>query len=476
MLDLTNLKDILEKKKADYPSFPDETVISNITNNLSFLANFIPADIHLYQLSDKETVKTVGEAKPTVEDSFYRRSYMDYSFFLIEKKIFKDVVDTNNMIIGCNGDIINELPCHQSVFPVFNIKKNIIALLEVERNINEELRSGAKQEIYREIIESITKTIIDKALYETRSLPSFLPGDAFLIINDTGLIIYANPVMLSIAKMFNIQSSLEGNAFSDFFSTEDIVVKDMNYLYIEQNITLNDITLNLKTIPLASYVIVILRDITQLHRKEIEISVKSMIIKEVHHRVKNNLQTIVGLLRLQQRRSKNEDAKNILGESINRINSIALVHEYLSQKDVELVNLKDLTSNILLAIIQSIGAPDIKIETEVFATPDLIFLPASMANSISLILNELINNTVKHAFSDNLQGKMTILLNLSNNLLKITIKDNGKGLPKNFDPEKHANLGWRIILNLLIDALMGDYEINSDENGTTITITVPGIA
>ena len=200
-----------------------------------------------------------------------------------------------------------------------------------------------------------------------------------------------------------------------------------------------------------------------------------MIIKEVHHRVKNNLQTIVGLLRLQQRRIQNHEAKNILGESINRINSIALLHQYLSQKDVELLNLKELSSNILLGIIQSMGEPDIKIETEVITTPEVILLPSARANSVALILNELINNAVKHAFIGKLSGKLSIYLNLTHNLLKITIKDNGTGLPADFDPEKHANLGWRIILSLLTDDLMGDYEINSDENGTTINITVPGI-
>ena len=475
MLDITNLKELLEKKRKDYPAFHDETVISNISNNLAFLSNFIPADIHLYQLIEGNNLKVIAESKPTIQHSFYRRSYINYVLPINEKPLLKKVFITGESVLGYSSELFNGLPCRRNIFPVYNSKKDIIAFLEVESNINEEMRLGEKQEVYREIVEKTIKTVISKALYETRPLPSFLPGDGLLIINDTGLIVYANPISLSIAKMLNFHLSLEGNIFSELFSTEQTLVKEMNFIYAEQDLTLHDITLNVKSIPVYQYVIVILRDITQLHSKEIELAVKSTIIKEVHHRVKNNLQTIVGLLRLQQRRCQNQEIKNILGETINRINSIAIVHEYLSQKDVESVNLKEMTSNILMAIIQSMVDPELKIDCEVVSDPDPIFFTSQKANSVALIINELIHNAVKHAFYGKTNGNIHVDLGMANNMLNINIKDNGIGLPKNFDPEKDANLGWQIILSLLKGNLMGDYSINFSNQGTNINIKVPDV-
>ena len=199
--------------------------------------------------------------------------------------------------------------------------------------------------------------------------------------------------------------------------------------------------------------------------------VKSAIVQEMHHRVKNNLQTIASLLRLQMRYAKTDSVETVLQESINRILSIAAVHEVLSREELDMVSIKKVAENILTATRQSLVAPEKRIETSLHG-PDILLPPAN-ATSVALILNELIQNAVEHGFGSIDQGQLSIKLSERESDIKLSVVNDGTPLPKGFDVRNKRNLGLQIVESLVRDDLHGQFTLENDDNQVTATVVFP---
>ena len=198
--------------------------------------------------------------------------------------------------------------------------------------------------------------------------------------------------------------------------------------------------------------------------------VKSAIVQEMHHRVKNNLQTIASLLRLQMHYSKFDSTEQVLQESINRILSIAAVHEVLSQEELDVVSIKKVAENILTATCQSLVPPEIHVETSLHG-PDIL-LPSAKATSVALILNELIQNAAEHGFRDADRGEISVRLSQEDREVKLEVLNDGTPLPQGFDMHSHRNLGLQIVESLVRDDLHGKFTLES--NGRiTATVVFP---
>ncbi len=195
--------------------------------------------------------------------------------------------------------------------------------------------------------------------------------------------------------------------------------------------------------------------------------VRSAIVQEMHHRVKNNLQTIASLLRLQMHYSKFASVEQVLQESINRILSIAAVHEVLSQEQFDVVSIRTVTENILQATCQSLLSPGKTVETAVLGAD--IALPPSKATSVALILNELIQNAVEHGFKEIETGSIEVSIEEVDREIKLTVTNDGTPLPEGFDLHKNRNLGLQIVENLVRDDLHGRFSLsNSDRIRATV--------
>ncbi len=195
-----------------------------------------------------------------------------------------------------------------------------------------------------------------------------------------------------------------------------------------------------------------------------------IVIKEAHHRFKNNLNIIIGLLELQSQMVEDSSVKELFRESINRIRSLAIIHEYLYRSDnysaVDLsVYLESVADNLLSVYAAS------KKEFIINYRIDNIIVELDMAIPIGLLVNEIISNAIKHAFIDRQKGRIDITLEKQNNSLKLTVKDDGVGFPVNVSPEDNKTLGLKLI-NLLVMQLNGKYEIIR-EVGTTVQIKIP---
>jgi len=236
-----------------------------------------------------------------------------------------------------------------------------------------------------------------------------------------------------------------------------------------------EISSHLFTLRNDKVILSISRDIT--HHKDVEqriqkdLKEKEILLKEIHHRVKNNLQVISSLLNLQSSYIQDEQLLDIFRESQNRIRSMALVHEELySTKDLSGIQFKQYVDRLVSYITRSYidFSNKIQLSTDI----EKVNLPIGMAVPIGLIINELLTNALKHAFPPSFQGKPKIDLSLVKNRKHeyiLTVSDNGIGLPGNFDLRKTQSLGMRLVHMLAEDQLEGRITLGK-QTGTTFQI------
>ncbi|ORT99454.1 signal transduction histidine kinase [Anaerovibrio sp. JC8] len=216
--------------------------------------------------------------------------------------------------------------------------------------------------------------------------------------------------------------------------------------------------------------ILLLADVTEVRKKEREIKIKTAVIQEIHHRVKNNLQTIASLLRLQGRRSNSPEVKSALQESTNRILSIAVVHEFLSQHDKEEINVIEVTRNILERVAPNMVASDFQLTSKIEG-PEVV-LPSKNASNLAVIINELILNSIEHGFEGRDHGMIGLRTAIEEDGYRIELYDDGIGVPEDFDMEKSKSLGLQIIKTLVNDDIGGRFEITND-NGAHCVLHIP---
>ena len=273
----------------------------------------------------------------------------------------------------------------------------------------------------------------------------------------------------------------------------------------EQELQEKGLFLDFRFIPLLTAgsierIIVVIEDVTQLKLKDEELRVKAAVIREIHHRVKNNLQTIASLLRLEQRRAASEETKVVLRDSINRISSIALVHEYLSGQGTELVDINELGNGVYRTVMSSMKTPDLELKMNFSA--DNLRLPSQQAASLALVLNELLQNALEHGFEnrkngtltatisrldeddgaqEKLQGKATETVSHAGSSKKenddrllLLVKDDGVGLPPGFDLQKTKSLGLKIVQTVVQSDLKGTFtlEPRTDGKGTVARVII----
>ena len=185
----------------------------------------------------------------------------------------------------------------------------------------------------------------------------------------------------------------------------------------------------------------------ELKSSVVSLREKEQLLREIHHRVKNNMQIISSLLNLQTHNVKDKKFLSLITESRNRINSMALVHEMLyATTDFSTIKLKDYTETLCKSIYESYRKPDMNINFFIHI-PSNVFLEIDVMIHLGMILNEIISNSLKYAFEKN-DGIISISLSQTGSTYNLLIADNGKGLPPDFEQEKHGNLGMQLIYML----------------------------
>jgi two-component sensor histidine kinase len=216
---------------------------------------------------------------------------------------------------------------------------------------------------------------------------------------------------------------------------------------------------------------VLVRDVTELRSRDRALLSKDATIREIHHRVKNNLQTVAALLRLQSRRTMNVEARQALQESVRRVASIAMVHETLSMSLDERVDIDEVVDKVLVMVAEVSGE-----ESQVVVRREGAFgiLAAELATPLVMVLTELVQNALEHAFEPGSNGEVVLRAERSAGSLQVIVSDDGRGLPADFSLARAERLGLQIVRTLVDSELRGSLDLQRGRpRGTVAVLNLP---
>jgi GAF domain-containing protein len=192
-------------------------------------------------------------------------------------------------------------------------------------------------------------------------------------------------------------------------------------------------------------------------------------MSEINHRVRNTLQAVAGLLRMEMDQQPPRSIEQVLGRAMARLQSVAVVHDMLSSPHLRFVDIKQAARRIVQLTCQT-AAPGAGIETKVSGAR--VMLPSQQATNVAMILSELVDNAVRHGLSDVQEGRILVSLAEGGGHVVIEVKDNGAGFPAGFDLERDSRLGLKVARGLVEEELGGSLDIESD-NGLTVRAKFP---
>jgi two-component system, sensor histidine kinase PdtaS len=316
-------------------------------------------------------------------------------------------------------------------------------------------------------------------------------GDGLLRLDRTGHVVYASPNALSAFRRLGVPAELLGvhlgqtvarlsaspGALDEPRGSAALAAALRFREPRESEVEAQGATVLVRALPLVPGgqprgALVLVRDVSELRRRDRQILGKDATIREIHHRVKNNLQTVAALLRLQARRLDAPEARAALQESVRRVASIALVHEVLSQAPDETAPF-DVVADQVLTMCAEVAAPESAVQVVRSGTPGL--LPAEVATPLALVLTELVQNAVEHGFPDGRDGTVRVGFERTDDSLALEVLDDGAGLPPGFAVAASPRLGLQIVRTLVEGELRGtlDLAAGGDGGGTRVAVVVP---
>jgi two-component sensor histidine kinase len=217
--------------------------------------------------------------------------------------------------------------------------------------------------------------------------------------------------------------------------------------------------------------LVLVRDVTEVKRRDRALLTKDATIREIHHRVKNNLQTVAALLRLQSRRTPNLEARKVLDESVRRVTSIALVHETLSMSVDERLNLDEVVDRVI-PMMTDVAIAESRVTVRREGSFGVV--PSALATPLVMVLTELVHNALAHAYAPGARGEVVLSVRRSAGWLDVVVSDDGRGLPKGFSLERSRGLGLQIVRTLVDSELDASLSMRPREpKGTDAVLRVP---
>ncbi len=310
-------------------------------------------------------------------------------------------------------------------------------------------------------------------------------GDGLLRLGRSGRVSYASPNALSAYRRLGLTADLLGAELGPVTAqlcapgqpTDDsLMVTASGRSPRETEIEGHGSVVQLRSIPLVvggvrTGALVLIRDVTELRHRERELMTKDATIREIHHRVKNNLQTVAALLRLQARRTGAPEARAALEEAVRRVGSIAIVHETLSHTPEEIVDFDDIADRVA-AMAGEVSAAEARVTPAVCGQFGL--LPAAIATPLALVLTELLQNALQHGLGQwpgsAADGFVLVTAEREAGKLRVSVADNGVGLPAHFSLASTTSLGLQIVRTLVESELGGLLEISPRPGGGTIVV------
>lgn len=396
-------------------------------------------------------------------------------------------------------------PVIQQVFPVRNAANRVIGAMLIETNMIEYERQRRRDRPFRQAVGWLQSMAVQGEIEVPEAAGRFGSLDGIFLVDEQSRISYMSGIAMNLFRSVGRGAETRGGPISDLEMEDERLVSQAvqanccvqsrreseggrvwvrtaiplraprGSLYemsrrMREQLQAGRLRSLVERTPRIDGVLVLMHDATAAVQTERELNVKSAMIQEVHHRVKNNLQTIASILRIQSRRSESGEVRQHLMDAVNRVLSMSVIHEYLSQDEHRPINIRDVCQRIVGQAREVAVSPGRGVEIEMEGPK--IRLPASQATASALVVNELLMNAIEHGLKDREDGKIRIALEDLGDKVRIEVADNGDGLPSDFGPDLKGDgggsLGLQIVHTLVTDDLKGELLIEPQGNGERI--------
>ena len=300
-----------------------------------------------------------------------------------------------------------------------------------------------------------------------RDYYSIRPQDGMIILDALGRIIYTNDMADDLYFVLDKEAveerELLGHTIVHFPLVEEVMKTGRPAFgdEVSENMTLSAWGLPIISGGKVVRTVLVLTDVTAIREKERQILVKDSVIKEIHHRVKNSLNTIAGMLRMQARRAGDEDTKEALKRAVSRILGISQIHDILASQSGDQIDMDILLDKITKLSVDSLALIPVEVIREKAGIP--LMVDSEKAVPLAIAANELIHNAIDHGFKNMKKGTLLVGTEIKGSRLHVYIRNDGQPLPRNFST-KTFDLGLQIVRNLSEIELKGIFSLKN-ENG-----------
>ncbi len=467
----------------------DHALLAKISADLGIVADLCRADILLYTLKGGGQVRVYAQARPHSSAPLYQSDRVG-------------TVEPEEVLGGFGGAFwrpfrlktmdLRGATVARQILPVCNQEGRLIAMLARDATWFAHERHRRRAKAFQRALLEFLWMVVHGRLPDTSGLSPFREHDGIMYVDAQGDIRYLSGICAEIYRGLGYRDSLVGRRISDLETVDahmvqeavtegralERSVEEAGGLYIRKVIPIVSQNLSLKARlwrslshkPDAHWrprgAFLLLHDATEAVKTQRELESQMAIVREVHHRVKNNLQVIASIMRMEARRAQLEETREALEDAVQRIMSVAVVHEFLSQQaEGTTINLKDVTERIIGQVQASLLPPDKDIEVS-FTGPD-IWLPAERATQCALIINELVQNAIEHGMAEKSQGRIAVKLVDEGGSVRMIVEDDGQGLGEGFELETQANLGLTLVQSMVVRDLRGRFTLESASQGGT---------
>ena len=462
------------------PALSEEqrALLDNVVACLPIVADLSRSDMLLYRPLPGDRVAIIAHAQPHSVSSVHPENLVGHVAARRELPILNRALN-GQRASGSGTQIHPDEPVLRQIWPVFDADHNVIAALCMETTAVETQRHQKRSVVFREALQNLHELVLRGAIAGADSLSPFGEHDGILFVDDKQQIRYVSGAAENLYRKLGHAESLLRHSITSLGTDErafftamesqkccEMETREGQLIWIRKAIPVCDAHARRRTgdDPQTSCkgVLLTVSDVTDSRRREQELRVKAAMIQEIHHRVKNNLQTIASLLRMQSRRVEDETARQVLDEGVSRILSVAVVHEFLSHDEGSVINIREVAQRIINHTVQGILDPEKGIHLALRGKG--FSLVAQQATACALVLNELLQNAVEHGYADRSGGTIIVNLIEENGDAVIEIADDGEGLPADFDLDHSSSLGLRIVQTLVREDLKGTFHLTDSAN------------
>src|SRR6187431_1007175 len=466
-----------------------------LVGDWQLLADLAFADIVLWVPSASGSFVAVAHARPSSSATLFYRDFVGQEIKPEWKAQVTEAFETSRIVDTSAPDWYEETPTRVRAVPVLRrlspsgsaTTEFPIAVITRHTNLSE-ARTPSRQELtFNECANEVFAMIASGDFPDLgaptgprRGAPR--ASDGLIRLDVDGTVTFASPNALSAFNRMGFAGELEGESLAEVTTNllqGRTVVDESLPLVVtgrapwRTDIEARGVTVSVRAIPIRNRgervgAIVLCRDATEIRHQERELITKDATIREIHHRVKNNLQTVASLLRIQARRTHTDEARDALGQAMRRVAAIAVVHDTLSEGLSQTVDFDNVFDRVLKLVAEVAAAPNTRARTR--STGKFGTLPSEYATPLALALTELVTNAVEHGLAGK-EGDVEIIAERGEENLAVRVRDTGSGLPEG---QVGRGLGTQIVRTLIQGELGGTIDWHTlMGSGTEVTIDIP---